>query len=344
MGASVSKCDAPPAPPSLPPLQAPGSPPPPSIEGDSSSSSSSNDENNNNTISIAEAAASATMISNPGPYDHALMDVKRLVSLDTHDGFRADIGKQVSPYMLVSHSFWLGTNMMQDGSNKTYTFTSQVADESGVFLARVDPIRGTLDGRVQRMLGPFMGKLQIVAGKEPGPNDQLLGEIDVGGMTWTGNLKYGSMGGGMVCGLNYFQSVTPSLALGGEGMYIAANGAMMSSYTGKYTGKDYLSCINYNLGQSTLTLHYKKDITPKRVAIGAELSLNAMSLQSQAMVGAEFNLTRSKIAMCIDGGGKIQSTVQASLGMAQNSPAITFTGEVDHAKDLMRFGFGLSIG
>ena len=272
------------------------------------------------------------------------MDVKRLVSLDTHDGFRVDVNKQLSPYMLSMHSFWLGTGMLPDGSNKTYTFVTQVADEAGLLMARVDPMRGTLDGRVHKALGPFMGKLQVVASKEGGQNDQLLGEMDFGGQTWTGNMKYGSMGGGLVCGCNYFQSVTPSLALGGEGMYIAANGAMLSSYTAKYTGKDYLACINYNMGQGMVTCHYKKDITPKRVTVGAELSVSPMSLESQALVGAEFNLSRSKVALCLDGSGKIQSTVEAKLGMAPGSPTLTFTGEVDHFNDSMKFGFGLNIG
>mmetsp|Transcript_14387 Transcript_14387/g.21298 ORF Transcript_14387/g.21298 Transcript_14387/m.21298 type:complete len:341 (-) Transcript_14387:167-1189(-) len=338
MGSGASKltrCDAAPMAPPLPSIDggeqlkpAPESPPP--------VTSAENDD------SIAEAAANATAITNPGPLDMATMDFKRLVSLDAHDGFRVDISKQLSPYMLVMHSFWLGTSMLQS-QNKTYTFVAQVGDEHGVLVARVDPSRGSLDGRVHRALGPAMGKLQIVTSKEGGQNDQLLGELDFGGETWTGNIKYGSMGG-IVCGCNYFQSVTPSVALGGEGMYVAANGAMMSSYTAKYTGKDFLACINFNMGQQMMTCHYKKNITPKRVAIGAELSFSPMSLESQVSLGAEFNLTRSKMAMCIDGDGRLQSTLEAKLGMAPGSPTLSFAGELDHLNDSMRFGFGLNIG
>mmetsp|Transcript_26360 Transcript_26360/g.40821 ORF Transcript_26360/g.40821 Transcript_26360/m.40821 type:complete len:340 (+) Transcript_26360:37-1056(+) len=337
MGSGASKltrCDAAPMAPPLPSIDAgeqlkpaPESPPPvTSVENDS----------------IAEAAANATAITNPGPLDMATMEFKRLVSLDAHDGFRVDISKQLSPYMLVMHSFWLGTSALQS-TNKTYTFVTQVGDEHGVLVARLDPSRGSLDGRVHRALGPAMGKLQIVASKEGGQNDQLLGELDFGGETWTGNIKYGSMGG-IVFGCNYFQSVTPSVALGGEGMYVAANGAMMSSYTAKYTGKDFLACINFNMGQQMMTCHYKKNITPKRVAVGAELSFSPMSLESQVLLGAEFNLTRSKMAMCIDGDGRLQSTLEAKLGMAPGSPTLSFAGELDHLNDSMRFGFGLNIG
>ena len=138
--------------------------------------------------------------------------------------------------MPVVHSFWLGTGMLPDGRTSTYTFLAQVADESGLMMARVDPGRGSVDGRIHRaVLGGLANlKLQVGVSTE-GQGDQVLGEADFGGMTWTGNLKYGSMGGGIVFGANYFQSITPKLAVGTEGMYIAANQNLLSNYTVRYT-------------------------------------------------------------------------------------------------------------
>mmetsp|Transcript_32952 Transcript_32952/g.72276 ORF Transcript_32952/g.72276 Transcript_32952/m.72276 type:complete len:424 (-) Transcript_32952:198-1469(-) len=379
-------CDAAPAPPPLPPLggtgsssadatiaaQAPkpeeatSSPPPPLTSTDSSSSPPPTD-------SIAEAAAAVSSVSNPGPYEHAALDAKRLVALDTHDGVRVDINKQLSPYMPVVHSFWLGTGMLPDGRNNTYTFLAQVADESGLMMARVDPGRGSVDGRIHRaVLGGLINlKLQVGVSAE-GQGDQILGEADFGGQTWMGNLKYGSMGGGIVFGANYFQSVTSKLALGGEGMYIAANQNLLSNYTVKYTteaksavdeeegvlglggagggrgtgNSDGLSTIigNYNSAQGMLSFNYKRVVNPDRVTLGAELQCSPASLESQVLVGAEFNLTRSKVNICVDGSGRVQSTLESKLGMAPGSPSLSFAAEVDHAKETMRFGYGLNIG
>lgn len=303
---------------------------------------------------------------NPGPLEAATWDVRRLVSLDTYDGVRVDISKQLSPYFAVVHSFHLGTSMLPDGRTSSYGFTTQMNDEEGFCMARVDPERGTMDGRIHKALfgGVAMAKLQVGTSSE-GSNDQLLGEIDLGAQTWTANLKYGSMGGGNVFGCNYFQSVTPRLAMGGEGMYIGANGNMMSSYTAKYSfnpsnsgdGDESASAATtaptelpsylaatYNAGQGMLSLNYKRAITPSRVNIGASLECSPATLESQVMVGAEFNLTRSKMNVCVDGTGRIQSTLEAKLGREQGSPSLNFAAELDHGKSLMRFGYGLNIG
>lgn len=253
--------------------------------------------------------------------------------------------------------------MLPDGRNSSYAFTTQMNDEEGFSMARVDPERQSVDGRIHRALfgGLAMAKLQASLSNE-GSNDQLLGELDLGAQTWTANLKYGSMGGGNVFGMNYFQSVTPRLAMGGEGMWIGVNGNMLSSYTAKYSfaqvrGEEgengvaapgsetpnYLAAT-YNAGQGMLSLAYKQSITAQRVTVGASLECSPTTLDSQVVVGAEFNLTRSKMNVCVDGTGRIQSVLEAKLGREPGSPALNFAAELDHGRGVMRFGYGLNIG
>jgi len=315
------------------------------------------------------------------------MPSKRLTALDTFDGFRCDISKQLSPYMVVIHNFWLGTGMLPDGRTKNYSFVTQVADEAGLLMARLDPEKKSVDGRIHRSLfgGIAMGKVQIVAGPPggDGQNDQMLGELDFGGLTWTGNLKYGSMGGGNVFGMNYYQSITDRLAMGGEGMYIAVNGSLLNSYTMRYEmeapngldedegndtlkGNDAIAAAaasavgpgsssldtrqsswflgNFNPSQGQLNLHYKRVVTPNRVTLGAELTCSPFTLESQVAFGAEFQLTRSKVALAVDGTGKLQTVLETKLGMAAGSPSLNFSAEVDHGNDAMKFGYGLNIG
>jgi len=334
-------------------------------------------------------------IQNPGPYEQAAMPSKSLTTLDTHDGFRMDIQKQLSPYMVAIHSFWLGTNMLPDGRNKTYSFVTQVADEDGLYMARYDPEKGTVDGRIHKALmgGAVLAKIQMSLsappppkgsdgsenpeatasmGGPPGQNDQCLGEIDFSGLTWTANLKYGSMACDNIYGLNYYQSITESLAMGGEAMYVAANGNLISSYTAKYemdaksgldeedsddfskrtsdsaspTGKGRASSWfmgQVNPGQGAMNLYYKRVVTPNRVTMGAELQCNGI-MESQVTFGAEFSLTRSKVCLAIDGSGRIQTVLETKLGMAPGSPTLNVNADVDHSKDIMRFGYGLNVG
>jgi len=286
--------------------------------------------------------------------------------------------------------------MLPDGRTSTYSFVTQVADEDGLWMVRFDPEKKSVDGRLHRSLfgGIAMGKAQlnVSGGEGGGGGDQMLGEVDFGGMTWTGNLKYGCMGGGNIFGINYYQSVTEKLAMGGEGMYLAANNSLLSTYTVKYemeapSGLDDEMARNtdddknmknsqqadsiaaaaaaagaqpgisklsdessswflgqLNPSQGMLNLHYKRVVTPNRVTLGAELSCSPFALESEAIFGAEFQMTRSKVSLAVDGHGKVQSIVEAKLGMSPGSPTLNLSADVDHAKNVLRFGYGLNVG
>lgn len=369
---TTAHCDAPP-------------PPPPALPaiGDSAAAKSAAESNSDSSAStssasapppppeddaIARAAQSVSSCPNPGPLDMATYDVRRLTSLDTYDGFRCDISKQLSPYFACVHSFHLGTTCLPEGKNASYSFSTNFNDEEGFMMARVDPERGSVDGRIHKALlgGLAMGKIQVSLSSE-GQNDMVQGDLDVGAQTWTANLKYGSMGGANMFGCNYLQSVSPRLQMGGEGMYIGANGALMSSYTAKLLFPDgpgadggdapaaaappqgppeaptYLAAT-YNAGQGALTLNYKRAVTPGRVTVGAMLECSPVTLESQAAVGAEFSLTRSKMNVCVDSSGRIQSVLESKLGREPGGPALSFAAELDHGKNVMKFGYGLNIG
>merc|ERR1719445_38009 len=312
--------------------------------------------------SKVETETGSLSFPNPGLYEQVPMDIKRFVAIDTQDGFRCDINKQLSPYMAMMHSFCLGTSMLPDGRKKSYTVATQVASENHLFMARVDPERRTVDGRVQWGFGPATAKLQLGVTQE-GQQDQLLTELDINGFTWTGNLKYGSMGGGILLGMNYFQSITPTLAVGGEGMYLASNSALLSSYMIKYTSpmppssSDIAATIrnasgmaanttivgNYNTAQQSLTLQYKKLVTPNRVTLGAELQCSPFSLESEISFGAELQLTRSKVNVAVDGNGRVQTLLEAKLGIAPGSPTLNMSAELDFPKDTTKFGYGITV-
>ena len=335
-----------PPPPPLPGGEAP--PPPPSAVA-------SEDD------SIAKAAQAASAMINPGPYEGAPGDLKRMVMLDTHDGFRCDINKQLSPYLAVVHSFWLGTNMLPDGRKRTYTWLAQVADETSMCFARIDPSQSSVDGRIHKALlgGVAVAKLQLGLSAE-GQADQCLLDVDLNGMSWSGNLKYGSMGGGPVYGCAFHQGITSNLSMGGEGMYVAANGNMMSNYLMKYSfnasgesdeeknaePRSSAVCVQFapsGPSPMPLTLNYKRTVTPKRVTLGAELSCDPSTLQSSVALGAEFKFNRSKLHVTMDGNAKMQSVFETALGKEPGQPKLSLCAELDHLKDEMRFGYGLAI-
>ena len=384
MKTNVTQCAEATPPPPLPP---PPLPPPSTNSTTATATTGATDKSTESAPpvdSIEAASQSVSAFNNPGPYEQAVHDGKRLVMIDTFDGFRCDINKQVSPFMAAIHSFHLGTTMLPDGRKSSYTFISQVADENGLLMARIDPIKGSLDGRIHKALlgGLAMGKLQLGVtatdtkdSSAPPANDTLMAEVDFGGNTWASNLKYGSMGGGLVYGMNYMQAIHPNVAAGGEGMYIASNGNFVSSYSMKFNWKakvggsateeldallppppppqpgmppgeepgQSMICLNYNTGQMVATVNYKRCVTPNRLVLGAELQFSPMTLDSQVLLGAEYKWQRSKLNLCIDGAGRIQSLLEAKYGMAPGSPSVSLSAEMDHFSDIMKFGYGINI-
>ena len=350
----------------------PPPPPPPGSTTSSDPSSTSLPINNDTTTpntadddAIAAAAKLASAYSNPGPFEAVNADAKRLVMLDTHDGFRCEINKQLSPYMAVIHSFWLGTSMLPDGRNRTYSWLTQVADEKSLYMARLDPERQSVDGRIHRAIlgGLAMAKVQLGLSAE-GQVDQCIADVDLNGITWSGNVKYGSAGGGLIYGCNYLQAITPKFCMGGEGMYVSANGNMVTSYVAKYTipavGDEAIVPKNLPPGapppeepSSTLvgmfsmtngvSLNYKRVVTPNRVTLGAELNVNPMDMQSEVALGAEFKWARSKLQVSVDGNAKMSSLLETNLGKEPGTPKLHLSADLDHMKDEMRFGYGLHI-
>ena len=354
-----------------PPLPAAdGLPPPPVVpEKDANGGGEGGD-------AIARAAQEASRFPNPGTHEMVLSEGKRIVLLDTFDGFRCDINKQVSPFMMAVHSFHLGTTMLPDGRKNNYTFTTQVADDSAALMARVDPGRNSVECRIQKGLlgGLAMGKVQGMVTKD-GQNDQIIADIDAGGMTWAGNIKYGSMGNGNCFGLGFMQTVHPNVIMGVEGMYLAANRRYISSYLMKVNwtsgntakllaGSDVAAkpagptppgmpppdapgqsmvCLNYNSGMGACVVNYKQVVAPNRLTLGAELQFSPVALESQLLVGAEFKWNRSKLNLCVDGGGRLQSVLESKIGMAPSSPSLMLSADVDHYNDTMRFGYGLTV-
>lgn len=205
-----------------------------------------------------------------------------------------------------------------------------------------------------------VAKLQLGLSSE-GQADQCLLDVDINGMSWAGNLKYGSMGGGPVYGCAFHQAITRNLSMGGEGMYVAANGNMMSNYLMKYAfhasgeGSTDASkaeqpssavCVQFapsGPSPMPLTLNYKRTVTPRRVTLGAELSCDPMTLQSHCVLGAEFKFNRSKLHVAVDGNAKMQSSFETALGKEPGQPKLSLSAELDHLKDEMKFGYGLAI-
>ena len=267
--------------------------------------------------------------------------------IDTYDGVRVEINKQLSPWMLINHNFWLGTSMIPN-SNRNYQFSCQVASDDGVLIGRLDHNLG-VEGTIirQRALSPNVSALfkgVLVASKDKeGGNDQFVASTDLSGPSWSVIGKVGSMAGGNAAGVSYVQSVTSSFALGAEMFYLGSKDVAIGSYGARYVdpSSKWLAAAQWTGMQQSLGCCYKRTVTKDRVNLAAELNVSPASGDTSANVGAEFTLRNGRVAMALGGDGGVKSVLETTL---QPGVKINFSAEINHFTDTYRFGYGINMG
>ncbi|CAN0157354.1 unnamed protein product [Discosporangium mesarthrocarpum] len=92
--------------------------------------------------------------------------------------------------------------------------------------------------------------------------------------------------------------------------------------------------------------HYLRRVVPGRVQFGCQYTGQLANPEASEMaVGGEFSLRQSKVSASLNSAGKVDSSVEVKLGTFPTLPmTLSLTGQLDHAENKSRFGFGLSVG
>ena len=152
-------------------------------------------------------------LPNPGRLEELKKEAQGIMSPDVFDGARFEFNKTLSSKFALNHNVFLGSASMP----ASYEFGANFGDERVLLASRID-MAGRLNGRVNGQFGDkFFARLQAQATPEmPGVMSSLKVDLDYKGTSFCAGATY--MGGGLL-GANYMQSITPNLALGGEGFY-----------------------------------------------------------------------------------------------------------------------------
>ncbi|KAJ1459310.1 eukaryotic porin/Tom40 [Pelagophyceae sp. CCMP2097] len=328
MGVTQSKCDA-----ALPPV---GAPPPASDFAA--------------TFETPEVVA----LKAPGQFERLHEDVKKLVNVNTFEGCKFELAKPLTPMFQTAHSLWLGGSHYPN-ANSHYKFSATVGDNERVCIASMDQY-GTLEGQVYAtMLKVFQGKFIFHLPSDPSGGLVAVADVDFNGANANAQLKlahnvHGQKGA--LVGASYMQTISNSLAMGGEGSVSLDDPSATVSLAAKYAGLKHSATATLTKstapGNDALSLHYHRAVSP-RVQLGTELMLSPQTLEAQVASGAEFSLKSSRVNLSIDGAGKMCSVVETALSPAAK---LAFSGEVQfgardetgkHA-DEFKFGYSLQIG
>ena len=145
---------------------------------------------------------------------------------------------------------------------------------------------------------------------------------------------------GVVIG-SYLQSLTPSMALGFEGVWqrqgMNSRPETMMSYSARYKGHDWIASAQY-LAQGAISTSYWRRLTDK-VDVGAEFQLQfmpglgggvmGMRKEGATQVGAKYSFLQSTLRTQLDSAGKLSVNWEKRV-----LPPVSFTTafEYDYVK------------
>lgn len=190
----------------------------------------------------AAAPASAGLPS-PGKYDEISREAYVALHPPVFDGLRCDLMKQVSPFFSITHGIHMGHKHIEtEGGGYVkkpagaYQFGCSLAipkpgagtfSEPRLVLNAQRNSVGTVDGMVYWDVAEWC-KLRYQANQfppnksdplEPGYTHML--DVDLLGSDWKANVKTGAQ---HFTGVNYIQSLTPTLSMGGEWFLVGEGG------------------------------------------------------------------------------------------------------------------------
>ena len=276
---------------------------------------------------------------------------------DTFEGMRFEITRPLNQNFFLTHSLFLGNMEAQGGPGGRsvklptgqYEFGANVIGERHFVLGRV-----TTDGRLSArvMAAPadwLAAKLHVnvaapgVGGGEEGGGGgagqqqaNFMLDVDARGADWNGQVKLGSPS---FYGLNYLQSVTPELALGGEIFYLAGNLKSGVGVAARHAGEKHAATAQVAT-TGIVNLTYAHRVTDK-VTLASEFMWSLASREATATVGYDCALRQARLRGKVDTAGVVSCLVEERF-----APGINFllSAELDHPGRNYRFGFGFTCG
>ncbi|KAK0653532.1 Mitochondrial import receptor subunit tom40 [Lasiodiplodia hormozganensis] len=294
-------------------------------------------------------------LSNPGTIDNISKEVQRDVFLNNlaFSGLRADLTKafSVAPLFQVSHALSMGSQGLPP-----YAYAALYGSPKVFMQANIDN-DFSLSGRFNyRWTNNLVTKTSLQVA--PGPGQSMLQlENDYTGADFSASIKAmnPSILDGGLTGIfvgSYLQAVTKRLSLGLEGVYERAamthGPQCLLSYAARYKGDDWIASGQV-LASGGVQGSYWRRLT-ERVEAGVAINLEFAPAMAQMMgapgkdatttIGAKYDFRASSFRAQIDSKGKLGCLLEKRVAPPVQ---VTFSGEIDHAKNAAKVGLGVSI-
>lgn len=271
-------------------------------------------------------------LPNPGGYEEMGQDSAMILRANLIEGLSFNMSMPASQHLAVGPSFDLGAKDRPG----VFAATANYFSNDLVCMTRMTPADGRINGRIfynhtPKLTSKFNGDVGLDIMSSKGSYD-----LDYRGEDFCSTAKIANGG---IYAVSYLQSVTPWLALGGEGFYQSKSGFSAVTVAGKYAhGNDTATISVASFGPIIASFVHR--LNP-RVAFASELFVDGRTRDSHISAGYRFDLRTSSITGLIDSSGRVAATVEEKINPGLS---LILSGELDHQREDYKFGFGVNIG
>jgi mitochondrial import receptor subunit TOM40 len=271
-------------------------------------------------------------LPNPGAYEDMNQEATIILRPNVFEGMQFNMNMPVG-----SQSFSLGQNIEMGAKDHpgSYAFSANYFTNRLVMISRCTPVDGRVNGRIFYTHTPSLTS-KVIADVGPDPDSSKASwDLDYRGEDFCSQLK---LANGGVAAVSYLQSVTPTIALGGEGFYQGKSHFSAITAAAKYAnGTDVASLTVASFGP--IIASYMHRVNSKS-AFATEFYLDGRTRDSHVTLGYRFDLTTATVTGNIDSSGRVSATLEERI-----NPILSFclSGELDHARGDSRFGFSVNL-
>lgn len=285
-------------------------------------------------------------LPNPGGFEECHRKCKEVFPMQM-EGVRLTVNKGLSNHFQVNHTVLLSTQA--DSSYRfgaTYVGTQQIgpAEAFPVIVGDMDNT-GSLNAQViHQITDRVRSKFAFQTQQQKFVNWQ--GDAELKGEDFTAAVTFGNpdvlVGSGIVVA-HYLQSVTSSLALGGELVYHRRPGdeGTVMSLAGRYTGSNFIATLTLG-GAGVHGSYYHK--ANDQLQVGVEFEASTRMQDTSASFGYQLDVPKSNLLFkgSLDSNWVVGATLEKKLLPLPLSLALC--AFLNHRKNQFQCGFGITVG
>lgn len=272
-------------------------------------------------------------LQNPGAYDEMSTECNMILRQNLIEGLSFNMQLPVSQSVQLGQSFDLGSKDRPG----MFAACGNYFSNNLVIMSRLSPSDERLNTRAFWNHTPTMtSKINADVGLTDPTSSKGSWDLDYRGSDFCAQAKVASGG---IYALSYLQSVTPWLALGGEGFYQSKTMFSAITAAAKYShGADTATVSIATFGPIMASFVHR--LNP-RVAFATEFFMDGRTSESHVSVGYRFDLRSATVTGVVDSSGRVSATVEEKINPGL---ALILSGELDHRREDYKFGFGVNIG